>query len=192
MTKNEKLVRDKIKDLSEAACDGRAFRVAEPAEMRTLLGLKFLEESEEVIQALGHKQELTEELGDCCEVAKTIMQISGLVESNVKEILITSVAEVPQSIAGQTNAPGFLGPFWGTQLQKTGAQLAVALQNNEPITTLLASCFHIMGLIMDVYAIVPSDVRAIQIAKREKKGGFTRRVVLDLDTNPAKFSPSKS
>jgi predicted house-cleaning noncanonical NTP pyrophosphatase (MazG superfamily) len=65
----EKLVRDKIKALSEEAKDGRVFRVADNSEMAELLFAKLDEEVQELKTAcLFEPHNIKEEMADVLEV----------------------------------------------------------------------------------------------------------------------------
>jgi len=75
----EKLIRDGIPAL--AAADGRtlALRTADPSEMARLLGLKLVEETHEVLDAIrvGRPQDLLDELADLQTVVDELARLQG-------------------------------------------------------------------------------------------------------------------
>lgn len=73
----EKLVRDRIKEFSRAAKDGRVFRKAKKREMPVLLAHKLIEEAHEVAEELyaskPSTRRIVEELADLSEVMRAVM-----------------------------------------------------------------------------------------------------------------------
>jgi len=76
--KNEKLVRDRIPEFSEAARDGRVFRHATEVEMPVLLARKLIEEareaSDELVVDVPNLVKVIEEIGDVLDVVDAISQ----------------------------------------------------------------------------------------------------------------------
>ena len=72
-----KLVRDKIRDLSEEKKDGREFAVVKDKHHIKCLRLKLLEEAEEILEA-DTRENLIEELADVHEVLRELMIQEGV------------------------------------------------------------------------------------------------------------------
>jgi len=70
----EKLIRDRIPELAAAQGRRLVLRTADPAEMTRLLGLKLVEETHEVLEAMrsGGSEALLDELADLQTVIDTI------------------------------------------------------------------------------------------------------------------------
>jgi predicted house-cleaning noncanonical NTP pyrophosphatase (MazG superfamily) len=83
---HEKLIRDRIPEL--AAAEGRtlALRTADASEMARLLGLKLVEETHEVLDAmrLGRQPEILDELADLQTVIDAIALRHGLTKRDVE------------------------------------------------------------------------------------------------------------
>ena len=81
----EKLIRDRIPDLAAAQGRRLALRTAEPAEMARLLGLKLVEETHEVLDAIrvGRPGEVLDELADLQTVIDAIAARHGLSRQDV-------------------------------------------------------------------------------------------------------------
>jgi predicted house-cleaning noncanonical NTP pyrophosphatase (MazG superfamily) len=90
---HEKLIRDGIPAL--AAADGRtlALRSADPSEMARLLGLKLVEETHEVLDAIrvGRPQDLLDELADLQTVVDELARLQGLTKQAIEQ---RDVAEI--------------------------------------------------------------------------------------------------
>lgn len=91
----EKLIRDGIPTL--AAADGRtlALRTADPSEMARLLGLKLVEETHEVLDAIriGRPQDLLDELADLQTVVDEIARQHGLTKQAIEQRAAEKLAE---------------------------------------------------------------------------------------------------
>jgi HKD family nuclease/predicted house-cleaning noncanonical NTP pyrophosphatase (MazG superfamily) len=81
----ERLIRDRIPDLAAAQGRRLALRTAEPAEMARLLGLKLVEETHEVLDAIrvGRPGEVLDELADLQTVIDAIAARHGLSRQDV-------------------------------------------------------------------------------------------------------------
>ena len=79
-TRREKLIRDGIPALAAAEGRSLALRTADPSEMARLLGLKLVEETHEVLDAIrvGGPEALLEELADLQTVIDEIAGQHGL------------------------------------------------------------------------------------------------------------------
>jgi superfamily II DNA or RNA helicase/HKD family nuclease/predicted house-cleaning noncanonical NTP pyrophosphatase (MazG superfamily) len=92
---HEKLIRDGIPAL--AAADGRTLplRTADPSEMAQLLGLKLVEETHEVLDAIriGRPQDLLDELADLQTVVDELGRQHGLTKQAIEQRAAKKLAE---------------------------------------------------------------------------------------------------
>lgn len=90
MSKKEKLVRDKILEISRKEKDGKSFRVAEDSEMPSLFVEKLREETEEVCEELNksplEREKVIEEIGDLLEVIDSMCSHFGFTKKEIKRI----------------------------------------------------------------------------------------------------------
>ena len=85
----EKLVRDRIKEFSEASKDGRLFRMATGEEMSVLLVWKLLEECQELTEELlaeTTREHLLEEMADVVEVIHGICNFLNFSPEEVEKL----------------------------------------------------------------------------------------------------------
>ncbi|MBM3364003.1 MAG: hypothetical protein FJY42_15385, partial [Betaproteobacteria bacterium] len=93
--RREKLIRDGIPALAVAEGRSLALRTADPAEMARLLGLKLVEETHEVLDAIqiGRTQDVLEELADLQTVIDEIAGQHGLTRQAVEDRAAEKLAQ---------------------------------------------------------------------------------------------------
>jgi len=93
--RREKLIRDGIPALAVAEGRSLALRTADPAEMARLLGLKLVEETHEVLDAIqiGRTQDVLDELADLQTVIDEIAGQHGLTRQAVEDRAAEKLAQ---------------------------------------------------------------------------------------------------
>lgn len=81
----EKLIRDNIPDIAEAAGQSIGVRIADTSELNSLFRAKILEEAAEVCDAVTGEQ-LLEELGDLIETAYGLARVYGFEPSDIHKV----------------------------------------------------------------------------------------------------------
>ena len=90
----EKLIRDRIPELAEAQSRVLSTRIAKDEELDRLLGLKLVEEAQEVIEALHNcgRQDLVDEIADVQTVIDELARRKGISKTEIQQRVAEKLA----------------------------------------------------------------------------------------------------
>ncbi len=155
-----KLVRDKIPETIQSKGEISYSRVLNEDEYKKELNKKLAEECCEVIAALT-KDEILEELGDLYEVVKSIAKVNDIkLDENTNELDIQAKISYLRLLVIECN-----------KLNKTISK--------EKISKHLINIINIIDSLAKLYDSNLEEVKKIAAVKKEKKGGFEKRLYLE-------------
>lgn len=154
----EKLVRDGIQDVITQNGEYYYTRRLKPEEFEIELKKKLLEESQEVNKATT-KEELTNELADVLEVINYILKTNDITLDN------------------EINSDELLPSALGRILINEATEIKT-ISDKDKLTKKLNLVNAILNKLMKINEIAYEDVEKARIDKKEKRGGFDRRVFL--------------
>lgn len=164
----DKLVRDRIPELIRKKGETCRFHQAAPQEMPRYLLAKLKEEMGELVAVLDEPPRAEEEIADVMEVITAIVRMAGLNEERL--LRLNRHESFGMKVDLEQNAP-----FLWNSIQPFG----VAFGDPDLLTNQLRVVLDAVDLLFIRGGLSPIAVCLHMNKKREERGGFEGRIILD-------------